>query len=161
MPSEYLQMSKKMRELAEMPILIIFDITSEEIGDVEITVSSWRSKEDVMDWAHNPEHIEAKEIQKNGTNGYVEYMEAVDEKGDKYWDYSRISDSEIVNVFILQNTATPHWEELKQKIQLLQQVEMDNTNPSIVNLYNDRNIEWVQYVRNMGHKYAPFWFDGC
>jgi hypothetical protein len=40
MPSEYLQMSKKMRELAEAHPGFI-DITSEEIGDVEITVSSW------------------------------------------------------------------------------------------------------------------------
>ena len=38
---------------------------------------------------------------------------------------------------------------------------MTTINASIVNLYNDRNIEWVQYVRKMGHKYAPFWFDGC
>jgi len=83
-------------------------------------------------------------------------------KGDKYWDYQWISDSEIVNVFIPKNTHMAYWEELKQKIQLLQQVEMDNhLNSSIVNLYNDRNIEWVQYVRNMGHKYAAFWFDGC
>ena len=34
---------------------------SEEHGDIEITISSWRSKEDVMDWAHNPEHVEAKQ----------------------------------------------------------------------------------------------------
>ena len=59
-------------------------------------------------------------------------------------------------------TPLANWEELKQKIQLLQQVEIDNhINSSIVNLYNDRNIEWVQSVRKMGHKYAAFWFDGC
>lgn len=81
MPSEYLRMSKKMRELAESHPGFI-DITSEEIGDVEITVSSWRSKEDVMDWANNPEHIEAKQR----SNEWYEWVrgihvEAVDEKG--------------------------------------------------------------------------------
>ena len=83
-------------------------------------------------------------------------------KGDKDWDYQWISDSEIVNVFIPKNTHLANWEELKQKIQLLQQVEIDNhINSSILNLYNDRNIDWVQYVGAMGHKYAAFWFDGC
>lgn len=81
MPSEYLQMSKKMRELAESHPGFI-DITSEEIGDVEITVSSWRSKEDVMDWAHNPEHMEAKKRSKEWYE-WVRgiHVEAVDEKG--------------------------------------------------------------------------------
>jgi heme-degrading monooxygenase HmoA len=80
MPSEYLQMSKKMRELAEAHPGFI-DITSEEIGDVEITVSSWRSKEDVMDWAHNPEHMEAKKRSKEWYE-WVRgiHVEAVDEK---------------------------------------------------------------------------------
>lgn len=59
MPSEYVTMSKRMRELAESHPGFV-SITSEEIGDVEITVSTWRSKEDVTDWAHNPEHMEAK-----------------------------------------------------------------------------------------------------
>jgi heme-degrading monooxygenase HmoA len=80
MPSEYLQMSKKMRELAESHPGFI-DITSEEIGDVEITVSSWRSKEDVMDWANNPEHMEAKQRSKEWYE-WVRgiHVEAVDEK---------------------------------------------------------------------------------
>ena len=81
MPSEYLQMSKKMRELAESHPGFI-DITSEEIGDVEITVSSWRSKEDVMDWANNPEHMEAKQRSKEWYEWIRGiHVEAVDEKG--------------------------------------------------------------------------------
>ena len=52
-----------------------------------------------------------------------------------------------------------NWEELKQKIQLLQQVEIDKPLIlSIVNLYNDRNIEWVQYVRKMGFPSMHFHF---
>ena len=39
-------------------------IESEEIGDVEITISTWRSKEDVADWAKDPEHVLAKSLSK-------------------------------------------------------------------------------------------------
>ena len=71
-------------------------------------------------------------------------------KGDKDWDYQWISDSEIVNVFIPKNTHLANWEELKQKMQLLQQVEIDNhLNSSIVNLYNDRNIEKSSFRHQM------------
>tara|TARA_Y100001968_G_scaffold275838_1_gene269796 strand:+ start:16991 stop:17269 length:279 start_codon:yes stop_codon:yes gene_type:complete len=33
---------------------------SEVIEGVEITVSTWKTKEDVMQWARDPEHIKAK-----------------------------------------------------------------------------------------------------
>ena len=80
MPSEYLQMSKKMRELATAHPGFI-DITSEEHGDIEITISSWRSKEDVTDWANNPEHMKAKQRSKEWYE-WVRgiHVEAVDEK---------------------------------------------------------------------------------
>ena len=56
---EYKKVSQELREMAEtLPGFI--SITSEEIDDVEITVSSWRSKEDVANWAKDPVHIEAK-----------------------------------------------------------------------------------------------------
>lgn len=35
-------------------------ITSEQIDDIEITTSMWKSKEDVISWSKDPEHIEAK-----------------------------------------------------------------------------------------------------
>ena len=57
---EYKAMSKRIRELGEQHPGFI-SITSEEIDDVEITISTWRSKEDVMDWAADPEHVEAKQ----------------------------------------------------------------------------------------------------
>lgn len=56
---DYKSMSTHIRELAESHPGFV-DITSEEIGDVEITVSTWRSKEDVADWAKDPDHVEAK-----------------------------------------------------------------------------------------------------
>jgi heme-degrading monooxygenase HmoA len=57
---DYLSHSKKLRALSEtLPGFI--DIKSEEIDDVEITISSWRSKKDVDDWAKHPVHIEAKQ----------------------------------------------------------------------------------------------------
>ena len=53
------KVSQELREMAEtLPGFI--SITSEEIDDVEITISSWRSKEDVANWAKDPVHIEAK-----------------------------------------------------------------------------------------------------
>lgn len=35
-------------------------IDTEQIDDIEITTSLWRSKEDVINWSKDPEHIEAK-----------------------------------------------------------------------------------------------------
>lgn len=35
-------------------------ITSEQIDDIEITTSVWKTKEDVINWSKDPEHIEAK-----------------------------------------------------------------------------------------------------
>ena len=56
---EYKKVSQELREMAEtLPGFI--SITSEEIDDGEITISSWRSKEDVANWAKDPVHIEAK-----------------------------------------------------------------------------------------------------
>ena len=83
-------------------------------------------------------------------------------KGEKSWDYQYVSNCEVVNVFIPKNTHLSGHEELKQKLQMLQQVECDNhLNSSIVNLYNTTSIDWIEHVRKMGHKYVAFWFDGC
>tara|TARA_B100001996_G_scaffold130481_2_gene99177 strand:- start:599 stop:877 length:279 start_codon:yes stop_codon:yes gene_type:complete len=56
---EYKNRSTRLREMAEgMPGFI--SIESEEIDDVEITVSTWRSKQDVEAWAKDVTHVEAK-----------------------------------------------------------------------------------------------------
>jgi len=57
---EYKEMSNKLRSAAQrMPGFI--DIESWDKDNVEVTVSTWRSKEDVDKWAKHPQHIEAKE----------------------------------------------------------------------------------------------------
>ena len=35
-------------------------IDSEVVDGIEITISKWKSKEDVMMWAKDPKHVEAK-----------------------------------------------------------------------------------------------------
>ena len=57
--AEYKGISQNIRRLGESHPGFI-SIESEEIGDVEITVSTWRSQEDVADWAKDPEHVAAK-----------------------------------------------------------------------------------------------------
>lgn len=56
---EYREYSKQLRELGTNHPGFI-SIESEEFGDVEITISTWRSKADVADWARDPVHLEAK-----------------------------------------------------------------------------------------------------
>tara|TARA_B100001094_G_scaffold160398_1_gene155127 strand:+ start:2903 stop:3193 length:291 start_codon:yes stop_codon:yes gene_type:complete len=57
--NEYYDYSKRVREKAEtMPGFI--DLVSEEKDDVEITISSWKTLEDVDAWRTDPLHKEAK-----------------------------------------------------------------------------------------------------
>ena len=39
---------------------LLANLENEEIGDIEITITTWRSKEDVADWAKDPTHVSAK-----------------------------------------------------------------------------------------------------
>ena len=56
---EYYDYSKRVRAKAEtMPGFI--EMTSEEKDDVEITISSWKTIEDVNAWRKDPLHKEAK-----------------------------------------------------------------------------------------------------
>ena len=56
---DYYDYSKRVREKAEtLPGFI--DIISEEKDDVEITISSWKTKEDVEAWRKDSLHMEAK-----------------------------------------------------------------------------------------------------
>jgi heme-degrading monooxygenase HmoA len=56
---EYQDYSKRVRALAETNPGFI-SIESEEIGDVEITISTWKTKAHVHEWAYHPLHQEAK-----------------------------------------------------------------------------------------------------
>jgi len=50
---------KRVRELGEQHPGFI-SLESEEKGDIEITITTWRSREDVADWAKDPVHMSAK-----------------------------------------------------------------------------------------------------
>ena len=56
---EYKQINKELYEIAStLPGFI--SLKSEEIDDIEITISSWKDQFSVDNWANNPIHIEAK-----------------------------------------------------------------------------------------------------
>jgi heme-degrading monooxygenase HmoA len=57
--SDYQEYSKRLREMSESSPGFI-SIRSETIGDTEITVSTWRDRAAVKDWATDPVHKEAK-----------------------------------------------------------------------------------------------------
>ena len=56
---EYKDYVTRVRDLGEQHPGFI-SLESKEIDDVEITISTWRSKEDVADWAQDPTHMSAK-----------------------------------------------------------------------------------------------------
>ena len=56
---EYKDYVSRVRDLGESHPGFI-SLENEEIGDLEITVTTWRSKEDVADWAKDPVHVSAK-----------------------------------------------------------------------------------------------------
>ena len=56
---EYKDYVKRVRDLGEAHDGFI-SLENEEIGDLEITVTTWRSKEDVAEWAKDPVHVSAK-----------------------------------------------------------------------------------------------------
>lgn len=58
--NEYQEFSSELRNLAEQ-IPGFVDITSETIGDTEITVSTWRDRDAVAQWARHPLHQQAKQ----------------------------------------------------------------------------------------------------
>ena len=48
-------------------------IDSETVDGVEITISKWKTKEDVMSWARDPLHLEAKKQVSKWYNWYRSY----------------------------------------------------------------------------------------
>ena len=61
---EYKDYVQRVRELGEAHPGFI-SLENEEIGDIEITITTWRSKEDVADWAKDPVHVSAKRKWRN------------------------------------------------------------------------------------------------
>lgn len=56
---EYKDYVTRVRDLGEKHPGFI-SLESEEIDDVEITITTWKSREDVADWAKDPTHMSAK-----------------------------------------------------------------------------------------------------
>ena len=56
---QYRDYVTRVRDLGEKHPGFI-SLESQEIDDIEITISTWRSKEDVADWANDPTHMSAK-----------------------------------------------------------------------------------------------------
>ena len=51
---------------------------------------------------------------------------------------------------------------LKQKLNLVQQVESNNhLRGGVFNLYNTKETSWLTAAHKMGYRYACIWFDGC
>tara|TARA_Y100000992_G_scaffold299238_1_gene265710 strand:- start:854 stop:1147 length:294 start_codon:yes stop_codon:yes gene_type:complete len=76
---EYKQKNKELMDIAStLPGFI--SIKSEEIDDIEITVSCWKDKESIQEWATNSVHVEIKERAKEWYH-WVKgiHVEAVDE----------------------------------------------------------------------------------
>lgn len=48
-------------------------LESETVEGIEITISKWKTKEDVMHWAKDPLHVEAKKQVKKWYNWYKSY----------------------------------------------------------------------------------------
>ena len=57
---EYKLKNEQLMDVAkQLPGFI--SISSEEIDDIEITVSCWKDKKSVEEWAKNPVHVEIKQ----------------------------------------------------------------------------------------------------
>ena len=56
---EYQNYNKRILALAKTNTGFI-SIESEEIGDIEITISTWKTQKHVYEWAYHPLHQEAK-----------------------------------------------------------------------------------------------------
>jgi len=56
---EYESYNQKLFESAKRMVGFI-SIDSEQIDDIEITISVWNSKEDVINWSKDAMHVEAK-----------------------------------------------------------------------------------------------------
>ena len=84
-------------------------------------------------------------------------------QGQKNWEYSHTEHAwPIVNVFSPKSKLLARNSVLKQKLARFQQVECNNhLRGGIINLSNEKDHTWLIAARNLGYKYAVFWFDGC
>ena len=84
-------------------------------------------------------------------------------QGQKNWDYSHTEHAwPVCHVFMPGSKQLNDFPTLKQKLNILQQVEGNNhLRGGIVNLYNLTDTSWIVAMHKMGFRYACVWFDGC
>lgn len=84
-------------------------------------------------------------------------------KGQKAWDYNHTEHAwPVCHVFMPANKDFNRWPLLKQKLNLIQQVESNNhLRGGVVNLYNTMETSWIVAMHKMGYRYACIWFDGA
>ena len=85
------------------------------------------------------------------------------DNGQSGWTYSHTEHSwPVVNVFVPGSQQLNKNPILKQKLQILQQVEsINHLRGGVVNLYNPSDTSWLIAAQKMGYRYAVVWHDGC
>lgn len=84
-------------------------------------------------------------------------------QGQKSWEYTHKDyQSQIVHVFSPNSKRILDKRVLKQKLCAIQQVECNNyLQSSIINIFNETDMSWLDKALQMQYKYAVFWYDGC
>lgn len=84
-------------------------------------------------------------------------------QGQKSWEYiHKDYVSRIVHVFSPNSKRILDKRVLKQKLSAIQQVECNNyLQSSIINIYNESDMSWLDKASDMQYKYVVFWYDGC
>ena len=85
------------------------------------------------------------------------------QRGQKAWEYSHTEHAwPVVHAFMPGSKDFNQYPVLKQKLNLVQQVESNNhLRGGVVNLYNTQETSWLTAMYKMGYRYACVWFDGC
>lgn len=84
-------------------------------------------------------------------------------QGQKNWEYNHTEHAwPIVNVFSPKSKTLADNSVLKQKLQKIQQVECNNhLRGGVINISNEKDHTWLIAAKELGYKYAVFWFDGA
>lgn len=83
-------------------------------------------------------------------------------QGQQNWSYHHTENAwPIVHAFLPKDKALNSNAKLKQKLEIIQNVECNNhLRGGIVNLHVLTDISWMISMFNMGYKYAVVWFEG-